>query len=110
MMTDHVNVFARHEYDCGHTDLMEYQLDLIRTDVKPIVQPLRRHALCNLDIIDEEVNKLLVANIIQPTKDSTFTSNVVLVKKRQIGSEPVRYRLEVDLSDVNMVLKPKQAV
>jgi len=74
------------------------------------VQPLRRQALCHLDNIADEVNKLLAADIIQPTKDSTFTSNVMLVKKKQIGNEPARYRLAVDLSDVNTVLKPKQAI
>jgi hypothetical protein len=76
-----VNVFARHEYDCGRTDFMECKLDLIRPDVKPNVQQLRRHALCHLDIINEEVNKLLAADIIQSAKDSTFTSNLVLIKK-----------------------------
>jgi hypothetical protein len=110
LLLDHVNVFARHEYDSGLTTLMECKLELINSEVKPIVQPLRRHALCHLDIIDAEVNKLLAADIIQPTNNSSFSSNVVLVKKRQIGNEPVRYRLAVDLSDVNTVLKPKQAV
>ena len=110
LLSRHIGIFARSEYDCGRTDLIECKLDLIRPDITPVVQSLRRHPLCHLDVIDAEVSKLLSADIIQPAKDATFTSNVVLVKKKQIGNEPACYRLAVDLSGVNAVLKPKQAV
>ena len=75
------NLFARHDYDCGKTDLMKCKLELVDAATEPVCQSLRRHAVSQLDIIDNEVNTLLNHGIISRS-NSQWASNVVLVKKR----------------------------
>jgi len=71
-------VYLAHDYHVGHTDLIDCKINT--GDHHPIAQPLRRHARVHLDIIDEAVDKMLVAGIIEPTA-SPWSSNIVAVPK-----------------------------
>jgi hypothetical protein len=71
-----VNLFARHEYDVGGTDLVQYKLELRDPSARPVCEPLRRHPTAHLDLIDAEVDKLLNAGLIAPC-NSPWASNVV---------------------------------
>jgi hypothetical protein len=71
-------VFSRHEYDVGRTDLIDCKINT--GDHLPIAQPLRRHARVYLDQIDESVDKMLHAGIIEPAA-SPWCSNIVAVPK-----------------------------
>jgi hypothetical protein len=48
------DVFSKHEFDLGCTDLLEYRIDT--GDHQPIAEPLRPHARAHLHIIDETVD------------------------------------------------------
>lgn len=109
LLSSNIKLFAKDNYDCGKTSLLECELNLIDPNSTPINEPLRRHALCHLDIIDTEIEKLLSADIIAPTSDSAFCSNLVLVKKRTAIGESPRYRVACDLSRVNNLLQSRQA-
>ena len=111
LLIRHIDIFSRDEFDCGLASTKPVKLDLLHmAQDRQIIQPTRRHALSQLEVIDGEVSKLLAADIIEPTNRSDYISNVVLIKKKQVdANEPVRYRLAVDLSDVNQIIKPQKA-
>jgi hypothetical protein len=98
-----VNLFARHEYDVGGTDLVQYKLELRDPSARPVCEPLRRHPTAHLDLIDAEVDKLLNAGLIVPC-NSPWASNVVLVKRRSAPGLPPRLRITCDFRLLNMRL------
>lgn len=101
----HVDVFSRHEYDVGLTNVAEYKLELKDPRSSPVAEPLRQHPYAYLDIIDREVDRLLSANIIAESPRSTYSSNIVLVKKKAIvPGAPPRYRLTCDFRALNLRL------
>ena len=100
LLRRNVNLFSRHEYDVGLTDLVQYKLELKDPLTKPVCEPLRQHPHAYLDLIDSEVDKLLSAKLIVPT-NSTWASNVVLVKRKSTPNSPPRIRLTVDFRAVN---------
>jgi len=88
------DVFSRHDMDLGRTDLVECTIDTGNS--RPIAQPLRRHARAHLDIIDDSVDKMLRAGIIEPST-SPWSSNVVLVPK----AGDAGYRITIDYRRLN---------
>jgi predicted aspartyl protease len=103
VLRKNVNLFSRHEYDVGLTDLVQYKLELKDPQTKPVCEPLRQHPLAYLDLIDSEVDKLLNAGLIVPT-NSTWASNIVLVKRKGTPNSPPRMRITVDYRAVNSCL------
>jgi hypothetical protein len=95
-----VNLFARHEYDVGGTDLVQYKLELRDPSARPVCEPLRRHPTAYLDLIDAEVDKLLNAGLITPC-NSPWASNIVLVKRRSAPGTPPRLRITCDFRLLN---------
>ena len=77
---DNAGVFSKSEYDLGHTDLVEHQIDT--GDNQPVRQALRRHPVAYLPLIDQHVNDMVENNIIEPRSGSEWISNVVLVRKK----------------------------
>jgi len=70
-------LFARDHYDVGKTDLLEAEIHTGNN--APISEPLRRHAKVHLDLIDEMVNNLKSAGLIEDSA-SPWSSNLVIVK------------------------------
>ena len=64
---DCARLFLKSDYDIGRMH-------------RPFKQPLRRHPLAHLDIIDEHVSEMLQNDVIEPAA-SPWASNVVLVHK-----------------------------
>jgi len=76
LLFHNTDVFSKHEYDLGLTDLLTYRIDT--GDHRPIAQPLIQHPRAHLDLIDETVDKMMQAGIIEPAA-SPWSSNIVLV-------------------------------
>jgi hypothetical protein len=95
LVRSYEDVFSQGEYDIGRTHLVEHGIDT--GDHRPIRQPLRRHPISHLEIIDQQVEEMLQSGIIEPAA-SPWASNVVLAKKKD-GS----LRLCVDYRNLNAV-------
>ena len=78
LITANADIFSKHEFDYGRSDLLEYSIDT--ADHKPIAQGMRRHPMAYLDLIDDTVNQLLRSKVIEPAA-SPSNFNVVLVVK-----------------------------
>jgi hypothetical protein len=88
ILLKNVNILARHDYDCGETNLIECDLHLKDPNMQAIAQPLRRHAISQLPIIDAEVKRMVDAGILSRNPFPTRASNVVLVQKHPVGNGP----------------------
>ena len=78
LLEDNRGVFSTSEFDLGRTDLVRHKIDT--GSYRPFKQPLRRHPMAYLPVIDEHVDKMLANNVCEPS-NSPWASNVVLVKK-----------------------------
>ena len=77
-MKDFSDVFSKHEYDLGRTDLVEHVIET--GNAKPICQRLRKHPQAYLGVIDTEIAKMEACGVIEPSC-SPWASNVVVVTK-----------------------------
>jgi len=57
------DVFSRHEYDVGCTNLLTARI--VTDNHRPIAEPLRRHARVHLDVIDEAIQRMQDAGIVE---------------------------------------------
>lgn len=67
------------DYDLGYTDILTHKVET--GSHKPIREALRRHPQAYLQYIDNEVEKMLAAKIIEPAR-SEWASNVCLATKK----------------------------
>jgi len=93
LLKDYADVFSKGEYDIGLTDMAELRIDT--GTHRPIRQPLRRHPVAQLDIIDQQVEDMLAHDLIEPSV-GPWASNVILVRRKD-----GLYRFCVDLRAVN---------
>jgi len=96
LIVDYADVFSRHEFDFGCTHLASHHIDT--GSARPIAQPLRRHPRAYLDLIDDTVDKLLEAGVVEPAS-SPWSFNIVLVAR---PGNPVP-RVTVDYRALNAV-------
>lgn len=101
---------ARHDYDCGETNLIQCDLQLKDPTMQLIAQPLRRHATSRQPIIDAEVERMVNAGILTKNPSPTWASHVVLVQELPIGNGPPEYRLTIDARQFNQALCRTQYV
>ena len=94
-MTEYKEVSWKDEFDLGRATLVEHKIDT--GDRQPIRQPLRRHPVAHLEIIDQKVTDMLQHDIIEPAA-SPWVSSVVLVRKKNDV-----YRFCVDYRGVSSV-------
>ena len=74
---------------------------LLRKDIHPVIQPLRRIPLALRDDVSAELTKLLDLGIIESVNASPWISNLVIAKKKSGG-----LRVCVDLRAVNKAVVP----
>ena len=98
LLHPNADVFSRHKYDLGCTDLIQVRIPT--GDAKAHAEGLRSHPKAYLDLIDQEIQQMLDADIIEPAC-SSWNANIVCVKKRN-GD----LRVCVDMRRVNMAHKP----
>src|SRR6266568_2166287 len=72
------DIFSKHEYDLGRTDLVEHVIET--GNDKPICQRLRKHPQAYPGVIDTEISKMEACGVIEPSC-SPWASNVVVVTK-----------------------------
>ena len=99
LIVDNAELFSTHEFDFGRTNKLTHRTDTGQS--RPIAQPLRRHPRVYLDLIDQTVDKLLQAGVVEPAA-SPWSSNVVLVA--QPGNPAPR--VIVDYRTLNAVTYP----
>ena len=95
------DVFSRHEYDVGCTNLLTARL-LTDPSQPPIAEPLRRYPRCQLNQIDEAVDKLERARIIKKA-NSLWAANLVVVQRKSEHGQRVAPRITVDFRKLNSV-------
>jgi len=97
MLRKYADVFSKRELDLGETSLAVHQIDT--GDARPMRQTLHRQPHHLLDKIDENVQDMLRAGVIEPSC-SPWTSNLVVVAKKD-GS----LRFCVDYRKLNSVTR-----
>ena len=92
------DLFSKSDFDLGRSSTVQHEID---TGInRPFKQALRRHPLCQLPVIDEHVDRMLAANIIEPAA-SPWASNVVLVRRPDNT-----YRFCIDYRGLNARTQP----
>jgi len=89
------DTFSKNDCDLGQTDLVMHRID--RGQHRPLRQPLRRHLLSQLPVIDEHVEQMLRQGIVEPVA-SPWSSNVVLVRRKDS-----MYRFCIDYRRLNAI-------
>jgi len=94
------DVFSKHEFDVGCTDLLTTR---IQTDGhRPIAEPLRRHARVHLDVINKTVDRMKAAGIVKDAV-SPWSANLVVVAKKDELGRPVTPRVTIDFRQLNAI-------
>jgi hypothetical protein len=86
---DYADMKGIHPDTCTHHIYTNDQIRLVR-------QPQRRMNLALKDIVKEELQKLLQANLIYPISDSQWVSPLVIVPKKND-----KWRICVDFQELN---------
>ena len=98
------HVFATHPHDLGEFNGREFKIEL-KPDAKPVKSLPHRASPKQRQIIDEEVEKLLQAGVIEPCH-SEYSSPVVLVPKEYDDKGKVTsHRLAIDYRGLNKSIK-----
>ena len=97
VICEYQDVFVGPDGQLGRTHLTEHPIDT--GDAKPIKLPPRRVPLGLREEVDEEINKLLDLNVIEPS-DSPWSSPATLVRKKDQS-----LRFCVDFRKVNDVTR-----
>jgi len=97
LLRKYLDVFSRNELYLEVTPLAKHRI--YTGDTRPIKQTLRKQLFHLLDKIDEHVQEMIKAGVVEPS-NSPWTSNLVVVKKKD-GS--LRYC--VDYRKINSVTK-----
>jgi len=78
LVYDFKDVFSKHDYDLGRTDLIEHVIET--GDARPVREALRKQPQVHLSVIDAEVEKMAASGVIEPSY-SPWASNIVVVTK-----------------------------
>lgn len=95
------DVFGTHEYDVGCTDLLTARI-ITDPSANPVAEPLRRHAKVHLDVIDDTVEKMKQAGIVEDAC-SPWCANLVVVGRKDDKGNPVNPRVTIDFRGLNAV-------
>jgi len=78
LICDNAELLSMSEFDIGRTFMAKHHIDTGTS--RPFKQPLRRHPMAHLPIIDRHVDEMVKAGVVSPTV-SEWASNVVFIKK-----------------------------
>jgi hypothetical protein len=95
LLSKYEAAFSQHDYDIGRTHLVEHTIDT--GNHRPMRQPLRRHPVAHLEIIDTQVDEMLKYGVIEPAA-SPWASNVVLDRKKDNSM-----RICIDYRKINQI-------
>ena len=94
------DVFSRYEYDVGCTDLLTARI--VTDNHRPIAEPLRRHARVHLDVIDEAIQRMQDAGIVEEAC-SPWSANLVVVARTDESGKATTPRVTIDFRGLNSV-------
>jgi len=94
------DVFSTHEWDLGCSDLLNARVPT--GSHRPIAVPLRRHARVHLDVIDEAIEKMKKAGVVEETS-SPWSANLVVVAKKDELGRPVTPRITIHFRGLNSI-------
>jgi len=92
------SILSVDDYDLEFTNILSHKIDTGGN--RPVREALRRHPQPYMQYIDDEVDKMLAANVIEPAQ-SDWASNVCLAKRKD-----GRLRFAIDYRRVNRLTKP----
>ena len=95
------DVFGRHEFDVGCTDLLTARI-ITDPNRRPIAEPLRRHAKVHLDTIDDTIEKMKQAGIVEDAC-SPWSANLVVVGRKDDQGRPTTPRVTIDFRGLNAI-------
>jgi len=78
LVFDYADVFSRSDFDLGRCDALPHLIDT--GDARPFKEQLKRYPIAHLGFIDDQVDEMLQAGVIEPCS-SPWSCNVVLAKK-----------------------------
>ena len=78
LIFENSDVFSKSDFDLRRSSLVHHRIDT--GNHRPFKKQLRRHPLVHLECIDEQVDKMLKADVIEPCA-SPWSSNMVVAKK-----------------------------
>ena len=93
-------MFGKHEFDVGCTNLLTSRI--ITGDHRPIAEPLRRHARVHLDVIDDTIEKMMEAGIVEEA-NSPWSANLVVVSRTDEQGRPTTPRVTIDFRGLNSI-------
>ena len=96
----HSDVFSKHEYDLDCTSLLTARVET--GDHRPIAEPLRMHARVHESVINEAIDKMLKADMIQECS-SPWATNLVIVPRTDSTGSPISPRVTADNRKLNNV-------
>jgi hypothetical protein len=82
LLQKYENVLSVDAFDLGYTDIIKHRIDT--GNHRPVREQLRRHPLPHLEYIDDQVQQMLKAKIIEPAQ-SEWASNVCLARRKDGG-------------------------
>ena len=94
------DIFSRHEFDVGCTNLLT--ADIPTYDHPPIAEPLRRHARVHLDTIDETIDRMETAGIVEKA-NSPWSANLVVITRKDENGKPTTPRITIDFRGLNAI-------
>ena len=104
LLNKYRDVFSKHSHDLGEFTGGEFKIEL-KPDAKPVKNLPHRASPRQRQMIDEEVDKLLKAGIIEPCL-ADYSSPVLLVPKGiDERGRPKEHRLVIDYRQVNNQIK-----
>lgn len=78
------------------------QARIVTNNYQPIAEPLRRHARAHLDFIDETVERMEKAGIVEKAC-SPWAANLVLVSRKDEEGRPTNPRITIDFRGLNSI-------
>jgi len=94
------DIFSRSEFDVGCTDLLTARI--VTNGQGPIAEPLRRHARAHLDVIDNTIERMKEAGIVEDAAPP-FAANVVVVSRKDDQGNPTTPRITIDYRGLNSI-------
>ena len=108
ILTDLLNknrhVFAAHDHDLGEFNGGEFRIEL-KPGMKPPKSVPHRASPKQRQIIDEEVEKLLKAGVIEPCNSDVSSPVVLVPKSYDEHGKVTQYRMVCDLRGVNACIR-----
>jgi len=94
------DVFSRFEFDVGCATDLTARIET--GNHPPIAEPLRRQARAHLDVIDETIDRMKAAGIVEDCC-SPWSANLVVVARKDDQGNPITPPITIDFRGLNSI-------